>query len=117
MKKILVIEDDADTSDIVEFMLKDAGFIVITINRLVFSTEIAAINPNLIVLDYLLPHALGNELCIGIKGRPETKHIPVLLYSASNLGQQVADECQADAFIAKPFDIDHFMDAVHRLVL
>ena len=112
-----MIEDDADTIDIIEFMLQDAGFAVIKINRMVFSKEIAVINPNLIVLDYLLPHALGNELCVTIKNGEGTKHIPVLLYSASNLGPQIANECKADAFIAKPFDIEHFMEVVHRLAL
>ena len=115
MKKVLVIEDDADTIEMVEYLLQDAGYAVIKINREVFLSEIAAINPDLVVLDYLLPHALGNNLCSSLKSDPKTKHIPVILYSASNLGKKVADECKADEFIPKPFDVDLFLDKVDEL--
>lgn len=117
MKKILVVEDDADTIDVVELVLKDAGYIVIKINREITMAEIGAINPHLVLLDYLLPYALGNELCTQIKAHPQTGHIPVILYSASNLGKKVADECRADGFISKPFDVDHLVQMIGQISL
>ena len=69
----------------------------------------------MIIIDYLLPYHLGNELCAEIKNFPGTKHIPVILYSASSLLRKVAEECHADAYIAKPFDLDHFLNEVNRL--
>lgn len=117
MKKILLIEDDLEVSFIVEFVLREAGYAVILINREILYTEIAAINPNLVILDYLLPYALGDELCKTLKSRPDTKHIPVLLYSASNFGPAVARECKADGFMPKPFDIDQLLGAVKKLAV
>jgi DNA-binding response OmpR family regulator len=117
LKKILLIEDDVDTIDMVEIMLQGAGYAVIKINRLIVLGEIAEINPDLIILDFLLPYFLGNELCAEIKSAPATKHIPVILYSASNILRKVAEECNADAYIPKPFDLDHFLNEVNRLAL
>ena len=117
MKKILLIEDDVDTIDMVEIMLQGAGYAVIKINRLIDLKEITVINPNLIIIDFLLPYRLGNELCAEIKSDPGTKHIPVILYSASSLLRKVAEECRADAYIPKPFDLDHFLNEVSRLII
>jgi DNA-binding response OmpR family regulator len=117
LKKILIIEDDIDTIEMVEILLQSAGYAVIKINKLITLNEIAATNPALIIVDFLLPHRLGNELCEDIKNNPATKHIPVILYSASNLLRKVAEECHADTYISKPFDLDHFLNEVNRLAL
>lgn len=117
LKKILVVEDDADTIDIVELALKDAGYSVIKFNRTISMVEIAAIHPHLVLLDYLLPYTLGNELCAQMKADPHTRHIPVILYSVSNAGKKVADECKADGFIAKPFDLEQLVQMIGQLSL
>jgi len=117
LKKILLIEDDIDTIDMVEIMLQGAGYAVIKINRLITIKEIAQINPELIIVDFLLPYCLGNELCAEIKHNAATTHIPVILYSASNLLDKIAKECHADAHISKPFDLDYFLNEVKRLVI
>ncbi len=115
MKKVLVLEDDTDTLDIVETILHDAGYAVIKVNREITLAEIRSIRPNLVIVDFFLPYKMGNEICNEIKERPETKDIPVILYSASNLLQKMADECKADAFISKPFDMNYFIDMVNRV--
>jgi CheY-like chemotaxis protein len=115
LKKILVVEDDTDTLDIVETILHNAGYAVIKVNREITIEEIQSIRPNLVIVDFLLPHKMGNEICYEIKERPETKDIPVILFSASNLLPKVAHQCKADAFISKPFDTDHFIDVVNRV--
>ena len=101
----------------VEIMLQGAGYAVIKINRLIKPKEIAVINPNLIIIDFLLLYGLGNELCAEIKNDPGTQHIPVILYSASSLLPKVAEECHADAYISKPFDLNYFLNEVNRLAL
>ena len=115
MKKILIVEDDPDTIEIVEAVLHMAGYAVIKINREITIKEIAGINPNLVILDYLMPYTLGNELCSAIKGNPKTKNIPVILYSASKLDKRVVTECKADEFVSKPFDLNHLLAVVDRL--
>jgi DNA-binding response OmpR family regulator len=117
LKKILIAEDDADTMEIVETILNLSGYAVIKINREITLKEVAGINPDLAVLDYLLPHTLGSELCLQIKSHPETRHIPIILYSASNVSEKVRQESKADAYLHKPFDLEEFVKLVDKLAL
>ena len=117
LKKILIIEDDVDTIELVEAILNFAGYAVIKVSREISIKEIAGINPSLAILDYLMPYASGNELCLQMKTSPETSHIPVILYSASVYGSKIAEDCKADAFVAKPFDLDSLLELVNRLAL
>ena len=89
-----------------EALLHNAGYAVIKANREVFLKEIAGIRPDLAILDYLLPYGFGNEKCVKIKTNLLTADIPVILYCASEDIERKVMESKADAFIAKPFDIE-----------
>ena len=115
LKKILIVEDDPDTIEMIEAFLTMSGYAVIKINREISMREVAGINPSLAILDYLTPYMLGNELCSLIKNHPETQHIPVLLYSASAVGKEIASACRADAYLPKPFDLDHLLSVIQQL--
>jgi CheY-like chemotaxis protein len=73
--------------------------------------------PNIIVLDHLLDEGYGSDLCLLIKEHETTKHIPVILYSASHQIEQLAKISCADAYIPKPFDLFYFMEMVDKLAL
>jgi DNA-binding response OmpR family regulator len=116
VKKILIVEDDIDTVEIVRYLLEDGGYAVVKIERSMSVNEVAEINPDLAVIDFLLPQGLGDELCLKIKTNAATKHIPVILYSASIALEKIVSNCKADAYIAKPFDVDFFMSEIKRLI-
>jgi DNA-binding response OmpR family regulator len=113
MKKVLVIENDADTLDIIRFIFEDSEFEVIESTIRLSVEEIIAINPHIIVIDYLLDDCLGSKLCLEVKSNPLTKHIPVILYSASFNLEEIAKDSNADAFISKPFDITEFVETIN----
>lgn len=115
MKKVLVVEDDVDTLDLVELILQDNGYAVTTANKQVTIEEIISIEPDLIILDFLLPFVLGSELCLEIKSNPLTEHIAVMLYSASSGVDKLARDCKADAYLAKPFDLDELLKLVDEI--
>jgi DNA-binding response OmpR family regulator len=75
------------------------------------------INPNLIVIDYLLGNGFGDELCLEIKSNSSTQQIPVILFSASHNLAQIAHDSCADAYINKPFDLIDFVELVGDLAL
>ncbi|HEX3384646.1 MAG TPA: hypothetical protein VHS53_05640 [Mucilaginibacter sp.] len=102
MKKVLIVEDDADTLDLMEIILRKAGYGVIKANREVTVKEIAGIKPHLVILDYLLPFGLRTEKCFEIKTNALTADIPAILYSASKRFEKYAAESTADAFIGLP---------------
>lgn len=70
--------------------------------------------PDLILLDVLLGTEDGLVLCRLLKSRPETRHIPVVLFSAnSRVGPEAANSC-GDEYLPKPFDIETLIEIVRR---
>jgi hypothetical protein len=80
LKKILIAEDDPDTMDLTEILLRQAGYAVIKINQPILLKEVSGIKPDLVILDYLMPHPLGSDICRELKNDPLTKGIPVILF-------------------------------------
>ena len=117
MKKILIIENDIDTLDVLSFALTDNGYTVVPSETKISLQQIAEINPDVIVIDYLLSDGYGNELCLDIKSNPVTSRIPVILFSASIHLEKIIEACHADAFIAKPFDLLDFEKTVNGLAV
>lgn len=114
LKKLLIIENDTDTLEIVSILLENNGFTVVQSPKKKSAKEVAEINPDIIVLDYLLGDGYGSEICLELKNSPLTRNIPVIIFSASHNLEKVIEECRADAFIAKPFDLDDFLDMVNQ---
>ena len=106
MKRILVIDDDPDTLEIMEFVFKITGYKVIISSRKLSVKEVIKKNPSLILLDYFLGEDPVGDFCLELKANPQTKQIPVIIMSAHDDVEPLAMDCYADAYIAKPFDID-----------
>jgi len=116
MKKILIVEDDVDTLDLMETILHEQGYAVIKVKREIVIAEIAGIKPDLVIIDYMLPFGLGTEICSAIKSNETTKGIPVVMYSANNKIRDLAKQNGADAYIPKPFDLEQLIGLVNRFV-
>ena len=70
--------------------------------------------PDLVLSDVMMPGLDGRELCRRIKSGGSTSGIRVVLMSA---GWRIdPGECGADAFIHKPFDVDHVEETIDRLL-
>ncbi len=110
MKKILVVDDDPDISQIVKYILTVRGFDVEThTTGLNVDEVVMSYNPNLILLDIRLPGKLGTQVCKELK----QKHtIPVILFSAHSDERKSFQKWDADAFIQKPFDIDELLNTI-----
>lgn len=117
MKKIIVVENDADTLDLMNLVLEDSGYEVIRFSKTTTPEELKTHNPNLIILDHFLDDGYGGDLCLQIKNDPSTMHIPVILYSASPGLEKIAQKSRADAYIEKPFDIVDLENMVKKLAI
>ena len=117
MKKVLVIENDLAILDIVGLILSESDFELVKFQDVIPIQEIIEINPNIIVIDYLLDGVLGTDYCLEIKSNPLTKHIPVVIFSAFNGIEQIANDSCADGYIAKPFDIEYLKSKITDLAL
>jgi two-component system phosphate regulon response regulator PhoB len=119
MRRILVVDDDRDILEIIEFILGDSGYVVETLadGHFLFD-RIRSFKPDLIILDIMLGGMDGRELCRDIKTNIETHSIPVVMISASHALTDInSPSSKPDDFIAKPFDIDALLSCVHRQIV
>ncbi|MES3017699.1 MAG: response regulator [Bacteroidota bacterium] len=115
MKRVLIVDDNEEVSDVIGIILQDAGYDVHshpTGNNLV--SDVLTINPDLILMDIMLGEYDGRELCDELKNNEETAHIPILLISAAH--DLHAKRNQADGFVAKPFDLEYLLQRVARTI-
>lgn len=104
-KKILIADDDPATIDVLTMMLLEGGYEVYASGNAATITDIDRIHPDLILLDILMSGVNGGEICKELKNRPSTKHIPVIMISASNEANEIALRAHADDLIIKPFEM------------
>ena len=113
MSKILVVDDDPDILTVVQIVLSMNNFKVQTLSK---SDDIArsikTFVPELILLDIALAGADGREICKQLKNSNETKHIPVILFSAHHHPGKSIEDCKADGFISKPFETSHLVETI-----
>jgi DNA-binding response OmpR family regulator len=104
--RILVIEDNADTRRFLEAML-NKEFEVITAENAVIGIDFARNRqPDLILMDIMLPILSGYDACSLLKKDEKTKRIPIIFLSAKNTSNDVSQGLftGADDYIPKPFD-------------
>jgi CheY-like chemotaxis protein len=115
-KRILVLDDDADTLNTVAEVLNYEGFEV----RAELNTDnivdlIKHYSPDLVMVDYLLKGVNGGELCNQIKKDGKTAHIPVIIVSAYPRLTNSLGRYGCNAFIAKPFDLENLVQQINEL--
>lgn len=116
MKKcIYVVEDNAAIREMISFLLTEEDYEVRACqNGSDFWKEMQHQQPDLVVLDVMLPDTSGIEICAKLKQNAKTYHIPIMMMSAGNTLNQVKSKCSAEDFINKPFDINDFVNRVER---
>lgn len=116
--KILVIEDNRDSRDILAKLLRMSGYDVMSAND--GEAGLAAAiqqNPDLIITDIHMPNMNGIEFVQRVRNDQALDKVPVLVVTA--FGSQVAREAVnagADAAAEKPFDFDRFLLTVEELI-
>ena len=114
LKKIILIERDADIRDVIRYILEDHGLTVLTVNSPQELDAISALSPDLILVDEWLVGEPGHRFCLRVKQNEQMRHIPVIILSTSIEIEQLVRECRADDFIRKPFDLEELMNKVQQ---
>lgn len=116
MKTILIVEDDRDIQDIFRIIFTSFGYNVESVES---GTQVVNKRdrlPDAIILDKQLPGMSGVEICRILKAQEETKHIPVLMISATSGVQEAARIAGADDFLEKPFNMHVILKKVSTLL-
>lgn len=115
--RILIVEDQEDVAQLIDIVLKNEGYTV-AIARDGAQGLILARDwkPDLILMDIMLPGVDGGKLISRLRKEPETRDLPIVAMSASRTLRDRTPELEADALLAKPFDVDALLVQVQFLL-
>jgi len=114
-KKILIVDDETDLVETVRFPLEVEGYhVLISYNGEDALNQARKENPDLILLDLMLPKLDGYEVCRRLKCDDRCKHIPILMLTAKfqEKDKTLGMETGANEYITKPFDIRDLLKKV-----
>jgi two-component system phosphate regulon response regulator PhoB len=117
--KILVVDDEPDAVELIEFNLKGAGYDVVTAPDGEEALKKArAILPDLIILDVMLPEVDGMEVCKILRRDQRTSGVPIIMLTAkaAEIDRVLGLELGADDYVTKPFSPRELVLRVKRLL-
>jgi len=117
--KILVVDDTPKNVKLLEEVLKAKGYAVITANSGPEALDKVAKEPvDLILLDVVMPEMSGYEVCLKIRGNPETTLMPIVMVTALDPNKERIKgiESGADDFITKPINMPELLARVQSLL-
>jgi CheY-like chemotaxis protein len=111
-RPILVVDDEPAIVVMLQDVLEDAGYAVMTASNgraaLVIAQQSAL---GLVFSDVMMPQMDGDTLCQALRADPRTAHLPIILMSAA---RRPPPSCAATALLSKPFDIEVVLALVQR---
>ncbi len=119
MKKILVVDDDPLIVDVIAEKLKTSGYEVLKATDGVEAVRLAkASQPDLIILDLLMPIMGGAGAVIALKEDKKTKKIPIFFLTGADLSEDELkrDHVGADHIFHKPFSLQELMDKIRDIL-
>lgn len=119
MIKILAVDDDAMVLAVIKKRLEFAGYEVITaMEGLEGLKKARSENPDLIVLDLILPNLNGYQICAMLKRDSNYRNIPIVMLTSRSQQADIAEgmKAGADAYITKPYDPDEFIAKIQTLL-
>ena len=105
---VLIVEDDPDLLQILEFNLRAAGYRTMSATAGKPALELVRLeSPDLVILDLMLPDVSGVEICRTLRREAATRDVPVVMLTARNdeIDRVVGFEVGADDYVAKPFSV------------
>ena len=118
-KKILIVDDEKDLVKVIELRLKAAGYDTIAAyDGQEALNKARKENPDLVILDLMLPKMNGYQVCRMLKFDAAYKKIPIIILTARvqesdrELGMQVG----ADAYFVKPFEYEKVLAKIKELL-
>jgi len=109
---VLLVEDEPAQREVLAYNLEAEGFEVAQASNGEEALEaISDSPPDLILLDWMMPHVSGLEVCRRLKLRPETRGIPVIMLSARSeeVDKVRGLETGADDYVIKPYSVVELM--------
>ena len=118
-KRILVVDDELNTTQMLSMVLATRGYEVNTASTGGEAIDKAITKPDLILLDLVLPDLQGIEVCRKLREEKSTKDIPIIIVSGQYVFEDKIDSLYsgADDYLTKPYDLEELfarMEAILR---
>ena len=118
-RRVLLVDDESSIIKLVGKGLEVAGFEVITaMDGQEGLTKARLGNPDIIVLDLMLPKMTGLEVCAALKQDDRYKRIPIIIFTGKGqeMDERLCRECGANAYINKPKGSKGLVDQIAALL-
>ena len=119
MHRVLVVDDESDVTELLHYRLEQEGYRVATLNNpLACIAKVREFEPDLMLLDIMMPGLSGIQLCRIIRADPSMKDIPIIFLSARG---EVEDrikglEAGAEDYLSKPFNTNELLLRVSKML-
>lgn len=118
-KKILIVDDETNIVISLEFLIKQAGYeLRIANNGQEALEQVATFQPDLILLDVMMPKINGFEVCHRVRENPAWQNIKIIMLTAKGREVEVTKGLAlgADAYVIKPFSTKELMAEVRHIL-
>ncbi|HOD66877.1 MAG TPA: response regulator [candidate division Zixibacteria bacterium] len=118
--KVLVIDDEPEITEIVETFLTEAGYYVMVENQPFRAIEKAtAFNPDVILLDIMMPGMDGYDVCEALKKVPRLAGTPIIFLTGKDRNDDMGRSFKSggDMFIKKPFSCERLLEILNIVLL
>lgn len=117
--KILIVDDEPAQQQLLRYNIEKAGYdTLLADNGKDALLIIEEVNPDLIILDWMIPEASGIDVCRELRSRPETRLLPILMISARGEegDRALGLDSGADDYITKPFSPREMVSRIKALL-
>jgi DNA-binding response OmpR family regulator len=118
-KKILIVDDEPNIVISLEFLMKKEGFEVAVANDGDEAlAKVASFNPDLLLLDVMMPKKSGFEVCEALRGDSQRAGLKIVMLTAKGRDTEMAKGLAigADAYVTKPFSTKELVDKVKEML-
>ncbi len=118
-RTIFIVEDEKDHLELLKLVLEQNRFSVLSTSSGDKAVPlITQMNPDLVILDVMLPGLNGFEICKILRSNPATASLPVVILTARSAKADVEEGTQAGAnlYVKKPFDADALIAQIRTLL-
>lgn len=119
MQTVLIVDDEANIRHMLRMMIEMSGYKVIEAADGIQGLEVASeAQPDLIVLDVMMPRLDGFSVCQQLRDQAHTRDIPILLVSGDSVNgrSEAKYEKVADRFLRKPFQFELLLSHIEQLI-
>jgi len=119
-KKILIVDDEVDIVETLSFELEQEGYECITANDGIEALNKArSENPDLVLLDVMLPKMNGYKVSRLLKFDEKYQHIPIIMLTAKSQDPDriLGIETGADGYLTKPYEMENLLEVIKSHIL